>query len=124
MRRWLFIGLAAVTLCALQPADAQGPVPSTIRSSSLTQTEEQELNRRLAMLQSQLEALAAETDLRESAVRNIAVEIFGARPDLDFQTYAGLIESGARELRVYITAAHAGHRHCGGRASERGALSL
>jgi tetratricopeptide (TPR) repeat protein len=57
------------------------------------------------MLQSQIEALAIETELREGAVRNIAVELFGARPDLNFDTYAALIESGARELRTYITSA-------------------
>jgi tetratricopeptide (TPR) repeat protein len=105
MRRWLFLGLAAAALCATQPADAQGPVPSTIRSSGLTQEQEQELRRRLGLLDSQLRTLASETELRESAVRNIAVEIFDARPGLDFETYAALIDSGARELRAYITQA-------------------
>src|SRR5690606_10285503 len=100
MRWWLLLMAA---LFAAQPVAAQGPVPDTIRSSSLTQAQEQELNRRLGLLQTQLRALATDTALRESAVRNIAVEIFGARPDLDFETYASLIESGARELRAYIT---------------------
>jgi hypothetical protein len=93
----LVLGLAA-------PALSQ-PVPDTLRSSSLTQAQQSELNRRLALLQNRLGALASETQLRETAVRNIATEIFGARPDLDFETYTRLIDSGARQLRDYIGAA-------------------
>jgi tetratricopeptide (TPR) repeat protein len=107
MRRLILLAVAAAALAATQAALAQGPVPTTIRSSSLTVAQEQELNRRLGLLEVQLRSVAAETELRESAVRNIAVEIFGARPDLDFETYAALIESSARELRTYITTARA-----------------
>ncbi|MEZ6023564.1 MAG: hypothetical protein R3C16_09200 [Hyphomonadaceae bacterium] len=106
MKALFFVSLATAALFgAAHPVLAQGPVPDTVRSSGLTQAQEQELNRRLRLLQGQLRALASETALREGAVRNIAVEIFGARPDLDFETYAALINSGARELRAYITQA-------------------
>lgn len=86
------------------PAPSQ-PMPDTLRSSSLTQAQATELNRRLSLLQNRLGTLASETQLREAAVRNIAIEIFDARPDLDFETYARLIDSGARQLRDYIGAA-------------------
>ncbi|MGE0531604.1 MAG: hypothetical protein AB7G40_04465 [Hyphomonadaceae bacterium] len=102
MRLLILSAISAATLAGPQAAQAQGPIPSTIRSSSLTVAQEQELNRRLGLLETQLRSLATQTELREGAVRNIAVEIFGARPDLDFETYTALIESGARELRIYI----------------------
>ncbi len=82
------------TLAFTAPALSQA-VPDTLRSSSLTRAQESELNRRLALLQNRLGALAGETQLRDAAVRNIAIEIFGASPDLDFETYAGLIPAHA-----------------------------
>ncbi|MGD9966635.1 MAG: hypothetical protein AB7T59_08960 [Hyphomonadaceae bacterium] len=97
-------GLAALALAFAAPALAQ-PLPDTIRSAGLTRAQADELNRRLGALQTRFSALAGETQLREAAVRNIAVEIFGARPDLDFDTYAGLIDTGARELRTLLTEA-------------------
>ncbi len=104
MRLPASVVLIATLLCSVAaPAFAQSAVPDTVRSSTLTRTQEAELSRRLATLQQRFSTLARETDLREVAVRNIAVEIFGARPDLDFETYVALIESGARELRTYIT---------------------
>ncbi|MGD9967927.1 MAG: hypothetical protein AB7T59_15505 [Hyphomonadaceae bacterium] len=100
--------IAAMALvCGLglsSPAVAQ-PVPDSIRSSALTRAQEHELNRRLGLLHDRLGTLASQTQLRETAVRNIAIEIFGAQPDLDFETYTGLIDSGARQLRDYIGAA-------------------
>jgi len=97
-----FIALWLALFMAASPVQAQA-LPDTIRSSTLTRAQEQEMNRRLASLQGRFEMLAQETRLREVAVRNIAVEIFGARPDLDLTTYVALIDNGARELRAYIT---------------------
>lgn len=88
-------------------ASAQGPAPQTILSSTLTRAQEVELNNRLARLQQRFDVLARETDLRAGAVRNVAIEIFGADPNLDFETYVTLIENGARELRTFLTDAHA-----------------
>ena len=89
MRLLASVVLSVTLLCGVDaPAFAQSAVPDPMRSSTLTRTQEVELNRRLATLEQRLGALARETDLREVAVRNIAVEIFGARPDLDFETYA------------------------------------
>lgn len=93
--------LAALGPALVAPANAQG-LPDSVRSASLSREQADELNRRLASLQSRLTLLANETQLREAAVRNIAIEIFGARPDLDFASYSTLIESGARELQTYI----------------------
>jgi len=78
------------------------PLPDSIASSNLTRAQERELNRRLSLLQTRFTALANENQLRDAAVQNIAVELFGAQPNLDFDTYAALIESGARELRTYL----------------------
>ncbi|MGD9979000.1 MAG: hypothetical protein AB7H66_12285 [Hyphomonadaceae bacterium] len=94
----------ALTLGLAASAVSQ-PLPDTIASSTLTRAQETELQRRLTLLGNRLSTLAGETHLRETAVRNIAVEIFGARPDLDFESYAGLIENGARQLRDYISTA-------------------
>ncbi|MGE0596427.1 MAG: hypothetical protein AB7P07_08675 [Hyphomonadaceae bacterium] len=101
------LALFALAIACAPAAMAQGPLPSPIVSSRLSQAQEEELNRRLAALQGRFNALAGETQLREAAVRNIAVEIFGAQPDLDFETYAGLIDNGARELRTLLTEARA-----------------
>ncbi|MGE0664479.1 MAG: hypothetical protein AB7H66_17745 [Hyphomonadaceae bacterium] len=102
MRHWLLC-LALLTASSL--AEAQAPLPDTLRASPLTVAQQQELNRRLTRLQSRFQTLASETELRDIAIRNIAMEIFGARPDLDFDSYVELIESGARELRTYISEA-------------------
>lgn len=101
------LALFALAVACAPAAMAQGPLPSAIASSRLSQAQEEELNRRLAALQGRITALAGETQLRDAAVRNIAIEIFGARPDLDFETYAELIASGARELRTLLTEARA-----------------
>ncbi len=98
--------LFAAWVALAAPSFAQ-PLPDTLRSAGLTQAQADELNRRLATLQQRFGALARETDLREAAVRNIAIEIFGADPNLDFETYAALIDTGARELRTYLTDARA-----------------
>ena len=106
--RW-FAFLAALIL-ATGPAFAQeqsGAFPSNIASSSLTQAQRAELERRLAALQGRFRSLSSETQLRASAVQNVAVEIFGAQPGLNFETYTTLIENGARELQRYITDASA-----------------
>ncbi len=92
---------------AIGPMAVAQPLPDTLRSAGLTQAQADELNRRLATLQQRFGALARETNLREAAVRNIAIEIFGADPNLDFETYAALIDIGARELRTYLTDARA-----------------
>jgi tetratricopeptide (TPR) repeat protein len=100
--------LIALLLCSVAaPAIAQSGAPDTVRSSTLTRAQADELNRRLATLEQRFAALARETDLREGAVRNIAIEIFGADPNLDFETYVALIDNGARELRTYLTDARA-----------------
>lgn len=106
MQRLVVATMLAVAAWTSAPALAQ-PLPDALRSSSLTRAQEAELNRRLAQLQQRFGALARETDLREAAVRNIAIEIFGADPNLDFETYAALIDTGARELRTYLTDARA-----------------
>lgn len=105
VRPLAFLTAVCLSVSLLGEARAQpaGAVPDVVRSSSLTVAQEQELNRRLAQLEARLHALANETELRAAAVRSVAVEIFGARPDLDFDTYATLIASGARELRAYIS---------------------
>lgn len=94
----------AALFCCTAPAGAQ-PAPDTLISSTLTRAQADELNRRLTTLQGRFTTLAREADLRAGAVRNIAVEIFGAQPNLDFETYAGLIETGVRELQGYIVQA-------------------
>lgn len=96
--------LAALALALATPVHAQ-PLPDTIRSAGLTEAQADELNRRLGALQGRFSVLAGETQLREAAVRNIAVEIFGAQPDLNFEAYASLIDIGARELRTLLTQA-------------------
>ncbi|MGD9980259.1 MAG: hypothetical protein AB7H66_16225 [Hyphomonadaceae bacterium] len=73
-----------------------------MRSSSLTQAQEQELNQRLSSLQSRFDALSLETRLQARAIRNLAVEQFGARPNLSFDAHVQVIEDGARELRTYL----------------------
>lgn len=96
--------LIALALAFAAPVLAQ-PLPANIRSANLTQSQADELNRRLRALQGRFNTLAGETNLREAAIRNIAVEIFGAQPGLDFDTYASLIDNGARELRTLLTEA-------------------
>lgn len=107
MGRFAIALMLAAALIAAAPAMAQGPLPDTLRSSTLTRVQEDELNRRLSLLQQRFGALAQETNLRETAVRNIAVEIYGADPNLAYETYVSLIENGARELRTYLTDARA-----------------
>jgi hypothetical protein len=97
--------LALVCTLGFSSSAAAQPVPDTVRSSSLTRAQETELNNRLARLRDRLETLAEETQLRELAVRNIAIEIFGAQPGLDFVAYTQLIETSARQLQDYITSA-------------------
>ena len=97
---------AALALAAFAPSVAYPqPLPDTIASSTLTRAQADELGRRLGVLQGRFAALARETDLRALAVRNIAVEIFGAQPDLDFESYANLVAAGARELQAYVAQA-------------------
>lgn len=95
--------LLALALLLAGPPAAWAQLPDALRSSRLTVAQEQELTRRLGALQGRFVSLAQETALREDAVRNIAIEIFGAQPGLDFDAYAGLIDSGARALRTYIS---------------------
>ena len=103
--------LIIIAACSWLTTPAAAQLPDAVRSSQLTVAQEQELSRRLGALQSRFSVLARETALREDAVRNIAVEIFGAQPGLDFDAYRGLIEDGARALRSYISDAR-------GRASD------
>ncbi|MGE0597388.1 MAG: hypothetical protein AB7P07_13575 [Hyphomonadaceae bacterium] len=100
MRGALLLAIALALSAGAPLASAQ--LPDALRSSRLTVAQEQELTRRLGALQGRFSSLAQETALREDAVRNIAIEIFGAQPGLDFDAYAGLIDSGARSLRGYI----------------------
>lgn len=104
MRKWLCIVFLVAFLCGPTWVAAQ-TIPDALRSSSLTQAQENELGRRLAALESRLVGVAGQNQLHEVAVRNIAIEIFGAQPELDFETYVQLIESGARQLREYVTTA-------------------
>jgi len=97
----LMLGAA---LCAA-PAAAQGPLPDTISASALTRAQEAELNRRLARLQQRFDVLASQMDLQAGALRNVAVEIFGAAPDLTYDTYVAMVDEGARQLRAYLTEA-------------------
>lgn len=104
MRFWL--GLVVATWCGFaSPALAQ--LPDAIRTATLTREQQTELNRRLNLLQSRLGSLAQETALREAALRNVAVEIYGAEPDLEYEAYVSLIERGARDLRDYLSQARA-----------------
>ncbi|PZO49311.1 MAG: hypothetical protein DCF16_14790 [Alphaproteobacteria bacterium] len=104
------LGLIAVAVALLAinvPATAQAPAPDTVLSGSLTRAQEAERERRIATLEGELRSLASETQLQEAAVRNVAVEIFNARPDLDFETYVALTGAGARQLRAYLDNARA-----------------
>ena len=74
------LGATALALVLAEtPAMAQA-VPDTIRSSGLTRAQTDELTRRLARLQGRFNALSRETNLRETAVRNIAIEILAPSP--------------------------------------------
>ena len=81
MRR-RFRRLAFATALAFSSAASAQAVPDVIRSASLTKSQADELTRRLTAYSGRIADLERELRLREGAVRNIAVEIFGAQPEL------------------------------------------
>lgn len=97
MRRTLAVVTLALTFFA-SPTLAQ--IPPQLRSAGVTETQ-------WAQAQGVIRAQATSLNLREEALRTLAVEIFEAQPGQSFQTYIELIREGASLLPQALAAARA-----------------
>ena len=91
--------LAFLVLAAAGGAYAQA-LPPGLRSAGVN---EAQWSQAQGVIRSQATAL----NLREDAVRTLAVEIFEAQPNQSFETYLGLIREGAARLPEALAAARA-----------------
>ncbi|MBX3429867.1 MAG: hypothetical protein KF779_09815 [Hyphomonadaceae bacterium] len=101
-----FLAVLVATLALAPPSaraevlERSGALPAAVRSAGVTEAQWQ-------TLQTRFSSLAQETNLRASAIQNVAVEIFGAQQGLDFDSYVALIANGAHQLRAFLTDAQA-----------------
>ncbi|MGD9981606.1 MAG: hypothetical protein AB7H66_05060 [Hyphomonadaceae bacterium] len=95
----LFLALVFGAVLAISPALAQ-PLPDSLRAAGITQAQWRQA-------QGVIRAQARTLDLRERAVRALAVDIFAGNPDLSFDACLELIRDGAERLPQLIAAARA-----------------
>ncbi|MGD9966793.1 MAG: hypothetical protein AB7T59_09755 [Hyphomonadaceae bacterium] len=95
----LFLALVFATLLTVSPALAQ-PLPDSLRAAGVTQAQWRQAQ---GVIRSQARSL----DLRERAVRSLAVDIFEGHPDLSFEACLELIREGAARLPELVAAARA-----------------
>lgn len=97
--RLLAIACALAAALAMQTAVAQ-PLPASLRSAGITDAQ-------WTQAQGVIRSQAATLNLREDAIRTLAVEIFEGQPDLSFDACLDLIREGAQRLPQLVATARA-----------------